>query len=148
MNCFRLEVKAIGRPKPEGKWLKEGNEILPSNEFIIENFEDGTSILTLPETYPDDVGEIVYEAENPLGVATTVTHLLVETVEGKTSNLSRCYHTIIKSFFQSASEAFSLFYCPLVMSFTTLTHLQNTTLCCTVRDCLLVYISNDFVSMF
>lgn len=81
MSC-RLEVKVIGRPKPEGKWLKEGEEIIPSHEFIIDNFEDGTSILTLPETYPDDVGEIVYEAQNPLGVATTVTHLLVETVEG------------------------------------------------------------------
>lgn len=62
--------------------MKEGEEIIPSHEFIIDNFEDGTSILTLPETYPDDVGEIVYEAQNPLGVATTVTHLLVETVEG------------------------------------------------------------------
>lgn len=80
----RLEVKVVGKPKPEGKWLKEGEEILPSNEFIIESFEDGTSVLTLPETYPDDVGEIVYEAQNPLGVATTVTHLLVETVEGNT----------------------------------------------------------------
>lgn len=79
---FRLEVKAVGKPMPKGKWLKHGEEIKPSNEFMIENFEDGTSILTITEVYPDDTGEIVYEAQNPLGVAVTSTELVVESVEG------------------------------------------------------------------
>lgn len=74
---------AVGKPKPEGKWYKQGEEIIPSKEFIIENFEDGTSVLTITESYPDDVGEIVFEAENPLGVAVTSTQLLIETTEGK-----------------------------------------------------------------
>lgn len=74
----RLEVKAVGKPKPEGKWLKDGDEIKPSNEFVIENFDDGTSVLTISEVYPDDTGEIVYEAQNPLGVAITTTLLSVE----------------------------------------------------------------------
>lgn len=73
----------MGKPKPEGKWYKQGEEIVPSKEFIIENFEDGTSVLTITESYPDDTGEIVYEAENPLGVAVTSTQLLIETAEGK-----------------------------------------------------------------
>lgn len=73
----------MGKPKPEGKWYKHGEEIIPSKEFIIENFEDGTSVLTITESYPDDTGEIVYEAENPLGVAITSTQLLIETAEGK-----------------------------------------------------------------
>lgn len=67
---------------PKGKWMKHGEEIIPSNEFMIENFEDGTSILTISEVYPDDTGEIVYEAHNPLGVAVTTTELVVESVEG------------------------------------------------------------------
>lgn len=71
-----------GKPKPEGKWLKEGSEIIPSNEFVIENLDDGTSILTISEVFPDDIGEITFEAHNPLGVAVTTTHLLVETTEG------------------------------------------------------------------
>lgn len=50
----------------------------PSPEFIIEEYEDGTSILTITEVYPDDVGEIVVVAENPLGVATTNTILEME----------------------------------------------------------------------
>lgn len=86
MYCLRfnrLEVKAVGKPKPQGKWLKHGKEIMPSNEFTIENFEDGTSVLTISEVYPDDTGDIVYEAYNPLGVAATTTQLVVETVEGK-----------------------------------------------------------------
>ncbi|KAJ8952457.1 hypothetical protein NQ314_007533 [Rhamnusium bicolor] len=81
-DVTRLEVKAIGKPKPEGKWLKHGTEIIPSNEFVIENLEDGTSILTITEVYPDDSGEITFEAHNPLGVAVTSTELLIETTEG------------------------------------------------------------------
>lgn len=82
-DVTRLEVKAVGKPMPKGKWLKHGEEIVPSEEFTIENFEDGTSILTISEVYPDDTGDIVYEAYNPLGVAATTTHLVVETTEGK-----------------------------------------------------------------
>lgn len=53
-------------------------EIIPSQEFQIEEFDDGTSVLTIAETYPDDTGEIVFEAHNPLGVSTTTTYLSVE----------------------------------------------------------------------
>nr|CAH7752790.1 unnamed protein product [Callosobruchus chinensis] len=81
-DVTRLEVIAVGKPKPQGKWLKHGEEIIPSNEFIIENLEDGISILTITEAYPDDTGDIVYEAHNPLGVAVTTTQLLVETPQG------------------------------------------------------------------
>lgn len=77
-DVTRLEVKAVGKPKPEGKWLKHGEEIVPSTEFIVENFEDGTSVLTITEVYPDDTGEITFEAHNPLGVAITTTELSVE----------------------------------------------------------------------
>jgi len=81
-NCYfffyRLEVKVKGKPKPEGKWYKQGVEIVSSQEFQIEEFEDGTSMLTIAETFPDDTGEIVFEAHNPLGVSTTTTYLSVE----------------------------------------------------------------------
>ena len=73
-----MEVKVKGKPKPQGKWFKQGIEIVPSQEFQIEELEDGTSVLTIAETYPDDTGEIVFEAHNPLGVSTTTTYLSVE----------------------------------------------------------------------
>lgn len=84
-----MEVKAFGKPKPKGKWLKQGVEILSSEEFMIEDFEDGTSILTIAEVYPDDTGEIVFEAHNPLGVAVTVAEL---SVEGKSIVLLKLIH--------------------------------------------------------
>lgn len=73
-----MEVRVLGRPKPEGKWLKQGVEITPSEEYQIENFENGTSILIINDIYPDDSGEIVFEAHNALGVAVTTTELFVE----------------------------------------------------------------------
>lgn len=67
-----------GKPKPVGKWKKEGEDIVSSKDFEIENFEDGTSVLTISETYSSDVGKIEFEAHNPLGVAFTTTELNVE----------------------------------------------------------------------
>ena len=60
----RLEVKVTGKPKPVGKWFKQGIEVQPSHEFQIEEYEDGTNVLTITEAYPDDTGEIVFEAHN------------------------------------------------------------------------------------
>lgn len=73
-----MEVKVKGKPKPEGKWYKQGVEIISSQEFLIEEFEDGVSVLTIAETFLDDTGEIVFEAHNPLGVSTTTGYLSVE----------------------------------------------------------------------
>ena len=67
-----------GKPKPKISWLKDGVQIEPSPEFIVEEYEDGTSILTITEVYPDDIGEVTVVAENPLGVATISTVLEVE----------------------------------------------------------------------
>lgn len=67
-----------GSPKPKVRWYKQGVELVPSPDFQIENFEDGTSVLTITEMYPDDVGEIMCEAYNELGVDTTVAQLDVQ----------------------------------------------------------------------
>lgn len=74
----KLEVKVTGQPKPTIKWLKAGEEIIPSEDFQIFNFEDGTSVLVINDVYPDDAGEISFEAYNSLGVAVTTTELRVE----------------------------------------------------------------------
>lgn len=74
----KLEVKVVGNPKPKIKWLKQGEEIVPSDEFQIENLEDGTSILVINDVYPDDTGEIKFEAVNAIGVAETATEFFVE----------------------------------------------------------------------
>ncbi|XP_035789232.1 titin-like isoform X6 [Anopheles albimanus] len=78
----KLEVKVHAHPKPQIRWLKAGEEIIPSDEFQIENFDDGTSILIINDIYPDDSGEITFEAHNALGVAMTTTELVVEEIVG------------------------------------------------------------------
>ena len=75
---FRFEAKAVGIPKPQVRWLKQGVEVIQSQEYQIEEMEDGTSILIIPEVYQDDTGEIVFEAFNPLGVTSTIAALSVE----------------------------------------------------------------------
>lgn len=72
---FRLKVKAEGVPQPTIHWFKEGKELLPTEEFIIESPEEGVSELTITQVYPDDAGEIVCEAHNELGVATTTSYI-------------------------------------------------------------------------
>lgn len=83
---IKFEVKVIGHPKPNIKWLKHGDEIIPSDEFQIENLDDGTSILIINDVYPDDTGEIKFEAYNAVGIAQTVTQF--EVVEGE--QFSKC----------------------------------------------------------
>lgn len=77
-QMVKFEVKVVGHPKPEVKWFKQGEEIVQSDEFQIENTEDGTSILVINEIYPDDTGEIKFEAFNSVGVAETFTQFFVE----------------------------------------------------------------------
>lgn len=73
-----MEAKAIGMPKPQIRWIKQGMEIIQSQEYQIEEMEDGTSILIIPEVYKDDTGEIIFEAYNPLGVTSTIAALSVQ----------------------------------------------------------------------
>lgn len=73
-----LEVKVIGKPKPTPKWLKANEEIIPSDDYLIENYPDGTSVLTISNVQPDSIDKITFEAVNPVGIAKTATKLNIE----------------------------------------------------------------------
>lgn len=85
-----------GKPQPKVKWLRDGEEILASEEYQIENFEDGTSILVINHVYPDDYGTISFEAYNPLGVAVTTAEFAVEGIVfiNRHSNISAFFDLI------------------------------------------------------
>ena len=70
-------MKVESYPRSTVFWYLNGKEIQPSKEFGIDNLEDGTSILTLSEVFPDDAGELMCEAHNDKGVVTTIAHLNV-----------------------------------------------------------------------
>lgn len=73
-----LEAQAIGKPKPVTKWRKSSEDIIPSENYQIDNYPDGTSVLTINNLPSKTVDEITFEAASPLGVAETVTELHVE----------------------------------------------------------------------
>lgn len=81
-------MKLDGKPKPKVGWYKQGIEVVSSKDFQIEEYEDGISVLTIPEVFPDDTGEITCVAENEFGVASTSTELVVEGMFGNTFKLS------------------------------------------------------------
>ncbi|PNF34025.1 hypothetical protein B7P43_G03475 [Cryptotermes secundus] len=81
-ELIRMEVKLDGKPKPKVGWYKQGTQIVSSKDFQIEEYEDGISVLTIPEVFPDDTGEITCVAENEFGVASTSTELVVEGIMG------------------------------------------------------------------
>lgn len=90
-----LEVKVIGKPKPEVKWLRDDEEIIPSDEYQIENKPDGTSVLAIaPDVHFEETGKITFEAYNSVGVAETETELVVEGIFS-----SQRIHIVLTSFY-------------------------------------------------
>lgn len=101
--------------------MKQGEEIVASEEYQIENFEDGTSILVINDVYPDDAGIFTFEATNPLGVAVARTELVI----GEGINLILILYTIKKYlwlnsyiFLQRSINQF--FFCPIFPIFVVL----------------------------
>lgn len=70
-------MKVESYPRAAVSWYLNGKELVPSKEFGVDHLEDGTSILTLSEVFPDDAGELMCEAQNDKGVATSITMLNV-----------------------------------------------------------------------
>ena len=71
----RFEVKIDAYPRATVRWYLNGKEIQPSKDFCVDQLEDGTSILTMCEVFPDDAGELMCEAHNEKGVVTSVVQL-------------------------------------------------------------------------
>lgn len=74
----KLEVKVIGKPKPETRWLHDDVEIQPNEVYEMQDYHDGTSVLLIKGPRVEDTGKITFEAHNPYGVAETTTELAVQ----------------------------------------------------------------------
>lgn len=103
-----LEARAIGKPKPVTKWRKSSEEIIPSEDYQIDNYSDGTSVLTINNLPPEAaVDRITFEAASPLGVAETVTELHVE---GILENMTKMKMLIFHSNHLSISRMRSIMF--------------------------------------
>ncbi|XP_014485518.1 PREDICTED: muscle M-line assembly protein unc-89-like isoform X3 [Dinoponera quadriceps] len=66
----KMEVKTVGKPMPELKWLRNGDEIVPDNTHVkIISQPDGSHALVLDKATPEDVGEYQVVAGNTEGTA-------------------------------------------------------------------------------
>lgn len=72
---FQCVIK--GEPLPTVTWLKDNTEVEESEEFQVK-FEDGVSMLTIPDVYPEDAGKYTVVAKNELGTAMSTAELIVE----------------------------------------------------------------------
>ncbi|XP_011689399.1 PREDICTED: muscle M-line assembly protein unc-89 isoform X3 [Wasmannia auropunctata] len=66
----KMEVKTVGKPTPELKWLRNNEEIVPDNKHVkIISQPDGSQALILDKATPEDVGEYQVVAGNTEGTA-------------------------------------------------------------------------------
>lgn len=75
-TIIHLVVKVKGTPKPKTYWYENGIEITPSEEFEIEEQNEGVSVLTVKKKPTENVREITCEATNEYGTATTRTLII------------------------------------------------------------------------
>ena len=68
-----------GYPNPQITWFFNSQPIRPSADFQISiDIQRGESSLVIVEVYPEDEGEYMCKAVNPLGTAVTHCHLFVK----------------------------------------------------------------------
>lgn len=69
----RLGVRVKGNPKPSIRWYENGVEIVPNDEFEIEERDEEVSVLTMKKRLSENAREITCEALNEYGTAITKT---------------------------------------------------------------------------
>ena len=71
-------VEFSGAPSPTITWYFNKHPITPSGDFKVDvNVEKGESTLVIMEVYPEDEGEYMVKAENPLGTDISSAQLYV-----------------------------------------------------------------------
>lgn len=75
---IKLEVKLIGYPTPELKWLHNGTEISPNSQRAkITQNPDGTASLIIDNVLPSDAGDYQVIAKNDVGSISSIAQVTV-----------------------------------------------------------------------
>lgn len=69
----RLVVRVKGSPKPKVCWYDNSVEIVPNEEYEIEERDEEVSVLTIKKRPTETAREITCKAINEHGIATTKT---------------------------------------------------------------------------
>lgn len=83
-ETIKFFCKATGVPKPDFVWLKDDQEISPTNsEFIIEYTENVETTLTIPNVQPEHDATYTCKAVNPAGSDSCKAELFVKGRNGQ-----------------------------------------------------------------
>ncbi|XP_019884311.1 titin isoform X6 [Camponotus floridanus] len=75
-----FECAVTGEPKPDLRWYSDDGEVTHSERILIEKKEDGTGLLKILSTIPEDKGNYVAKAINIHGEAKAFARLVVKTL--------------------------------------------------------------------
>ncbi|KAL6428690.1 hypothetical protein ACFW04_007940 [Cataglyphis niger] len=75
-----FECAVTGEPKPDLRWYSDDGEVIHSRRILIEKKEDGTGLLKILSTIPEDKGNYVAKAINIHGEAKAFARLVVKTL--------------------------------------------------------------------
>lgn len=87
----RFEAKVSGIPKPDVHWYLDGEELTDAQIYDFINTEDGTCVLVIQETFPEDEGQYICKATNEYGSATSSAQLFLQ---GKCNYTTVSFHIV------------------------------------------------------
>ena len=91
-----LRVFFSGVPAPTVTWYFNSQPVMPGQDFQINvDVRRGESTLVIVEVFPEDEGEYMCKAENPLGTAITHCHLFVRSkfIRDRKVSTTACTHS-------------------------------------------------------
>ncbi|XP_033210464.1 titin isoform X2 [Belonocnema kinseyi] len=100
-----------GEPKPEIRWYLNGDEIVENDRIKITKEENGTNILRISSTLPEDKGNYIAKATNHLGEAKAFARLVVRVLGDfqKKDELVRMEEKLVAPSFKERFESKSVF---------------------------------------
>ncbi|XP_076636076.1 uncharacterized protein LOC143349064 isoform X2 [Colletes latitarsis] len=75
-----FECAVVGEPKPELRWFSDSVEVTGNERILVKQTEDGTGILKILSTIPEDRGNYVVKATNVHGKAKAFARLVVRSL--------------------------------------------------------------------
>ncbi|KAI1723793.1 immunoglobulin i-set domain-containing protein [Ditylenchus destructor] len=71
-----LEARVVGQPVPQIEWLKNGQNLDNYRAKTEYDPQSGICILTIPQMFPEDLGEYTLKASNNIGTTSSSAHIM------------------------------------------------------------------------
>ncbi|KAI1719901.1 immunoglobulin i-set domain-containing protein [Ditylenchus destructor] len=71
-----LEARVVGQPVPQIEWLKDGQNLDNYRAKTEYDPQSGICMLTIPQMFPEDLGEYTLKASNNIGMTSSSAHIM------------------------------------------------------------------------